>query len=87
MISEIRGRPARCIGTFRFSHQSEAGLPAVARTLRAIKPAFALRATAGSLYPPLRSGRRLEVVATSPYRIRSPVPVFCGFSSLKCEQA
>jgi len=27
-----------------------------------------------------------EVVATSPYRIKSPVPVFCGFSSLKCEQ-
>jgi len=24
-----------------------------------------------------------EVVATSPYRIKSPVPVCCGFSSLK----
>src|SRR5437016_2617720 len=50
------------------------------------RPAFARVLGCGSLRPSLRSGRRLvetDVVATSPYRIKSPVPVCCGFDSLK----
>src|SRR5436309_4307775 len=58
---------------------------AVARRQRESPPVhFVLRR--GSLRPSLRNGRRLvepEVVATSPNRIKSPVPVCCGFDSMK----
>src|SRR5437867_3229988 len=63
-------------------------MPYVALSLRDA-PSFAQRLWRASFAPiqlDVCSERRMvepEVVATSPYRIKSPVPVCCGFDSLK----
>ena len=61
-----------------FHHRAEIGC---GRWIRTIDFAFKERRVADYSIP-----QRLvepEVVATSPYRIKSPVPVCCGFDSLK----
>ena len=65
---------------------AELACRAVARRLQRDGPPALFELWRGSLRPRRRSGRRLvepEVVATSPYPIKSRVPVCCGFSSTK----
>src|SRR5437016_7181173 len=61
-----------------FHHRTEIGCRGWNRT--------SIRAFKGRCPTIRRPGNELvepEVVATSPYRIKSPVPVCCGFDSLK----
>src|SRR5262245_65289393 len=61
-----------------FHHRAEIGCRGWNRT--------SIRAFKGRCPTIRRPGNELvesEVVATSPYRIKSPVPVCCGFDSLK----
>ena len=66
------------------------GLPSRSPPVWTPRPPACRALRRGSLRPPRCSWRRLvepEVVATSPNRIKSPVPVFCGFSSRKLSAA
>ena len=79
-------RPLLCVELRGSDGQNlEPACRAVARSQNVRRPPLFLngRNYGGAASLLLRCERRLEVVAPSPYRIKSPVPVCCGFDSLK----
>ena len=73
-----RGAPNRTYSSFILPSSIENGCRGWNRT--------SIRAFKGRCPTIRRPGNELvepEVVATSPYRIKSPVPVCCGFDSMK----